>query len=139
MAGGAEPILPGVLAFGFRGYVNAGRIENRRAHLAGDKAFPDQIVKFRLRAVQVFPGFYRFGGVIRVAGPDCFMRFLGEFRLRFKTRVLSGPVARSAIFFDIFFRAGRRLVGQIKGIGAVVGDKADFVKLLRQLHREFGL
>ena len=120
------------------------RVQNRRHHLAGHRASPDQIVK----PVQVFFDFRleRLGFDIDVGGTDGLMRFLRRL-LTFINVGLGREVILAEFLFNISPQVSHGFFGQAGRVGSHISDQADialpfqrhpFVQALRQHHGLFG-
>ena len=122
LAGGAQFVFAGAFAQGDSGAFQAGR-----GHLAGQRAFPDQLVKPRLVARTVV-------AARKFSGPDCFMRFLSILGLGLVNTWFFGQVMPVIAVGDdpARIRNGRRV--HLHPVGAHIGDRACFIQRLGDAH-----
>src|SRR5262249_21588878 len=123
------------------GDVDAHLVEQRRRHLARDRALPDQLVEAALIGVEMardLPGLAR-----HVGGTNRLVRFLRVLRGAPVDAGLGRQIARAEFMLDQLARARDRLGGERDAVRAHIGDEADrvaveidaFVEPLRDLHR----
>ncbi len=137
-SGGAEDVIHAVLALG--GDVDGGLVVERRHHLAGHEAIPDQPVELHLIFGQMLLHDFRREG--HGGGPDGFVRVL-----RVLLRLIDvGAAGRNSLPYRSVIRSPHvadGVVGNARGIGAHVGDQTDraflahfdaFIQPLRQHH-----
>ena len=136
-AGSPESVVAG-------GNVDGRLIEDRRKHLRGNKALPDELVKLEKVFVEILADVFR-----RAHGVGGTHRFVGFLRilLRFVIVGLFRKIVRAKAFGDQLTNLDQRVVRNMYGIGAHVGDQRDrafvtklhaLIKFLRQGHGALG-
>ena len=119
-------------------------VEHRVFHLAGDRAFPDQVVELALIVVQVLGDVLGPAGHVRRAyGLVGFLRVLGFGLINTWLTRQIGCAIRS---LDQVAAGVDGLVGHGHAVGSHIGDQADrlaadvdaFIKALRDLHGALG-
>ena len=126
-ASGAEYIR--CLALAFRLHVDRGLIEQRRIHLRGDEAHPNQAVEFQLVFGQIL--LHHLRRAENGGGPNGFVGVLRVFLGLIDVRRF-GQKAFAVAFGDHAAHFGQGVVGNARGIGTHVGDQTD-----RRLRRRF--
>ena len=99
--------------------------------MAGQSAFPNQIVKFALVG---FGEFERRGIAGHVCGTDTLMRLLGIFGFVFVYSGRFGHIVRAVPIFNCITRLGHRLGCHINPVGSHIGDVSRLIKALRGAH-----
>ena len=117
-------------------------VEHRRCHLRRDGARPDELVQAGLLGRQVTSD--AVGSAQDRRGTDRLVGLLGTLRRVRRTARLVERVAVAVLGADEPGDLAERLVGEVEGVGAHVGDEADLlaaserdalVELLRHRHR----
>src|SRR6185437_5782125 len=140
-AGGAQLIA---IAAGGSGLdLDRGLIEERRRHLGGHEALPDQLVDLEFVITQIF--LHRLGIAQGRSGADGLVRVLRAL-LAGEAIGQLGQVGRAELLANELARLDERVFGDASRVGAHVGDEADhalgadldaFIQALRQHHGAF--
>ena len=113
------------------GDIDGCTLHPRTFHLAGDGAFPDQIIKLALVGV----GDFRLGCVFRqLRRADTFVRFLGVLGFVFIDARVGWHVFSAILVSNCLARLGDRFGGHVDAIGPHIGDQAGLVQTLRGVH-----
>src|SRR5437870_3894233 len=124
--------------------VRCGLVEDRRNHLAGDEAVPDQFVEAEHVLLQ--EGLYALRRILHRSRPDGLVGVLGAL-LRLELDRFGGEIILAPALPDVSSRARHRVGGEAHRVGAHVRDQSGLtllaqldalVETLRQGHRLLG-
>ena len=130
LARGAQNDLP-ILA----GQIHRRAFQPRAGHLAGKRAFPNQIIQAALIAVgnaQIALGH------IHIGGANALMRFLGVLGFVFVNTRLIGHIVCAKARRNRAARRRHRFGGHINAVGAHIGDMPRLIQALRRRHTGLG-
>ena len=111
--------------------LNRGTLKPGRFHLAGQRAFPDQIIKLALVRFADFQADRVFGHVGRA---NTFMRFLRIFGFVFVDARLAGHVLRAVAIFDRITGLLDRFWRHVDAIGPHICNVTCLIEPLRRVH-----
>ena len=131
-AGEIDPLAAGSEAGLSRAEIDRQHGQPCFRHLAGDGAFPDEVIDRQITALQ--PGVPR-GAEALAGGADRFMSLLGIACLGAE---LTRPLAQILLAVKALHTAAGgadRLIGKVNRVGSHVGDETALVKALGAAHR----
>jgi len=126
------------------GNVNGGLIENGRIHLTGDKAVPDQLIKFELIGAQILLDVLRF--ISHAGRTNRFMGILRFLRIFVRMRLMR-QIIRGITFSDVVANVFEGFFGYPVGVRSHICDEThgtflaqfdSFIEFLRDHHGLLG-
>ena len=116
-------------------HINRSAFQTGRRHLAGNRAFPDQIIQFALIG---FGQFQRVGCGGHFGRTDALMRFLRVLGLVFIDARRVGHIGRAELSGDFGTRGSDGFGGHVDAVGAHIGDVAGLIQPLCRRHADLG-